>query len=106
MSNLLPNSLNSKNLVEVRIQGHEQVLNELCQHWLFGHALIGRDAREALFRLGLPSLQSYVPFFLLPYGKSLVILEPDILIEKMAEVSAGIATHYETMKLDINQRKE
>lgn len=66
LSNLLPNSLNSKNLVEVRIQGHEQVLNELCQHWLFGHALIGRDTREALFRLDLPSLQSYVPFFFSP----------------------------------------
>jgi predicted DNA-binding transcriptional regulator YafY len=105
LGNLLPNSLNSKNLVEVRIQGHERVLNELCQHWLFGHALINRDTKEALFRLGLPSLQTYVPYFLLSYGKSLVIHEPDILIEKMAEVSAGIATHYETMKLDMDQTK-
>jgi predicted DNA-binding transcriptional regulator YafY len=105
LGNLLPNSLNSKNLVEVRIQGHEQVLNELCQHWLFGHALTGRDTREALFRLNLSSLQSYVPFFLLTYGKSLVILEPDILIEKMEEVSTGIAAHYQTMTLNMNPKK-
>lgn len=102
LKNLLPDSLQSDQLVTVRIQGQERLLNELCQHWLFGHALIERDDQEAIFRLGLPSLESYVPYFLLPYGRALKILEPDLLIEKMVEVSTGIATHYKSMKDEKN----
>ncbi|NEW08976.1 WYL domain-containing protein [Paenibacillus sp. SYP-B3998] len=70
---------------------------------MFGHALVERKDGQALFRLGVPSLQSYVPYFLLPYGESLVILEPDILIEKLAEISGGVAAHYQSMKSAINQ---
>jgi predicted DNA-binding transcriptional regulator YafY len=105
MRNLLPDSLDAESLISVRIQGYEQALDLLCQHWLFGHALVERKDGQALFRLGVPSLLSYVPYFLLPYGKSLIILEPDILIEKLAEVSVGIAAHYESMKSAINQSK-
>jgi predicted DNA-binding transcriptional regulator YafY len=105
MHNLLPNSLNAKSLVAVRIQGHEQSLDLLCQHWLFGHALVERKDGEALFKLGLPSLLSYVPYFLLSYGKSLTIIEPYMLVEKLADVSTGIVAHYEAMKSTINDSK-
>ncbi|UVI30466.1 helix-turn-helix transcriptional regulator [Paenibacillus spongiae] len=98
MRNLLPGTLDSESLAAVRIQGHEQALDLLCQHWLFGHTLVERKDGVALFRLGIHSLQSYVPYFLLPYGKSLIILEPDILIERLVEISYGIASHYESMK--------
>ncbi|XEC95789.1 helix-turn-helix transcriptional regulator [Paenibacillus tarimensis] len=106
MRNLLPGTLDSESLVAVRIQGHEQALNLLCQHWLFSHALVERKDGQALFRLGMPSLQSYVPYFLLPYGRSFTILEPDILIEKLVEISCGIATHYESMKSATIQKEK
>ncbi|WP_205516944.1 hypothetical protein [Paenibacillus sp. SYP-B3998] len=32
MRNLLPDSLDAESLVAVKIQGHEQVLDLLCQH--------------------------------------------------------------------------
>ncbi|MDO7905636.1 YafY family protein [Paenibacillus sp. JX-17] len=99
MRNLLPDSLNSHQLINVIIQGQEQVLNELCQHWLFGHALQEREAGKAVFQLGQPSLLTYVPYFLLPYGRTLTILEPFGLVEKLAEVSSSLAEHYEKMKL-------
>jgi len=35
----------------VRIRGRPQVLDDLCGHWLFGQALVGRTGEEALFRL-------------------------------------------------------
>ncbi|WP_199615444.1 helix-turn-helix transcriptional regulator [Paenibacillus alkalitolerans] len=97
MNSLLPESLHAESPLTVTIQGHEYALNELCKHWLFGHALAERTAREAQFKLGVQSLLSYVPYFLLPYGKSITILEPDILIDKMAEVAAGMADHYQSM---------
>lgn len=98
MRSLLPDALDAESLAAVRIQGHKQALDLLCRHWLFGHALIERHDEEALFKIGIPSLQSYVPYFLLPYGTSLRILEPDMLIERMADISSGIAAHYESMK--------
>jgi predicted DNA-binding transcriptional regulator YafY len=106
MRNLLPGTLDSETLVAVRIQGPEQALDQLCQHWLFSHALVERKDGQVLFRLGISSLQSYVPYFLLPYGKSLIIHEPDFLIEKLVEISYGIAAHYESMKPPINQKSK
>ncbi|MBP1991836.1 helix-turn-helix transcriptional regulator [Paenibacillus eucommiae] len=97
MSNLLPNALEADLLVPVKIWGHEQALNDLCQHWLFGHALVERTAEQALFKLGVESLLTYVPYFLLPYGRAITILEPDVLIEKMEAVTSGLAIYYQEM---------
>lgn len=101
MNNLLPGSLDAKHLVDVRIWGPEQALNELCQHWLFGHALVERRPEEALFRMGEPSLRTFVPYFLLPYGTAIRIVEPNLLVDKMAEVSSRLAAHYAGMKADL-----
>ncbi|MEC0258613.1 hypothetical protein [Paenibacillus lautus] len=81
----------------MKIRGYEHALDLLCQHWLFSHTLVERKEGQALFKLSLSSLESYVPYFLLPYGKSLVIHEPDMLIERLVEVSRDIAAHYESM---------
>lgn len=98
IENLLPGSLIAQELISVRIRGYKQALDELCRHWLFSHALKERTEEEAIFHLGQASLLSYVPYFLLPYGKSLTILEPGVLVEKLAEISASIAEHYDRMK--------
>lgn len=97
MGQLLPDSHGAEELMAVKVRAHEQVLNELQRHWLFGHALVERSEEEALFRLGTSSLLSYVPYFLLPYGKALTVLEPNSLIEKLAEVSGSLSVHYGAM---------
>lgn len=106
MGSLFPDALDSANLTAVRIRGHDHALSELCQHWLFGHALVAREGEEAVFRIGLSSLLSYAPYFLLPYGKSLTILEPHVLVEKLADISSGIAAHYESMRSNTDMRKD
>lgn len=99
LRSLLPDSLDAETLIAVRLRGHEHALNELCRHWLFGHALIERSRQgEALFHLGEHSLKTYVPYFLLPYGRSLEIVEPRMLIDRMIEVSRGMLEHYEAMQ--------
>ncbi|WP_337100560.1 helix-turn-helix transcriptional regulator [Paenibacillus sp. YIM B09110] len=106
LRSLLPESLDAETLVMVRLHGHEHALNELCKHWLFGHALIERkQPGEALFKLGELSLKTYVPYFLLPYGRSLKILEPQMLINRMAEVSLEMFKHYEAMQIKIEDKK-
>lgn len=104
LRSLLPDSLDAETLVAVKLRGHEHALNELCRHWLFGHALIERNRPdEALFNLGEQSLKTYVPYFLLPYGRSLEILEPRMLIDRMAVVSRGMLEHYEAMQNKADQ---
>ncbi len=99
LRSLLPESLDAETLIAVRLRGHEHALNELCRHWLFGHALIERNRPdEALFNLGEHSLKTYVPYFLLPYGRSLEIVEPRMLIDRMADVTRGMLEHYEAMR--------
>ncbi|WP_027086210.1 helix-turn-helix transcriptional regulator [Cohnella panacarvi] len=104
LRSLLPDSLDAEKLIAVRLRGHEHALNELCRHWLFGHALIEREVPgEAVFNLGEQSLKTYVPYFLLPYGKSLEIVEPRMLIERMTEVTRGMQEHYEAMRNKADQ---
>lgn len=97
LSSLLPGSKADESLVTVRIQGHEHALDELCKHWLFGHTLAQRMAGEAVFELGADSFLSYVPYFLLPYGRAIRIVEPTVLIRKMVEVSLEMAAHYQQL---------
>lgn len=103
MGNLLPGTQDEQALVTVQVSGQEQALNELCRHWLFGHALAERQANRAVFRLGEKSLHTFVPYFLLPYGTSIEIESP-VLVRRMAEVSRRVSEHYEAMALKLTQQ--
>lgn len=80
----------------VRIHSQEQVLNELCRHWLFGHALTCREPESATFKLERSTLETYVPYFLMPYGTALRIESP-LLVRRMREACARLLAHYESM---------
>ncbi|MBM7587954.1 putative DNA-binding transcriptional regulator YafY [Bacillus pakistanensis] len=94
LSGLLPNSNEQEKLIPVCVQGKMHALDELCQHWLFGHALIDRTKNQASFKLDEHSIRTFVPYFLLPYGKSITILEPSFLKEKLVDVASGLVEHY------------
>ena len=49
--------------ISVRIAGSPQALDDLCAHWLFGHALVERTANGAVFQLDERSL--FVPKLLI-----------------------------------------
>ncbi|MFF2014691.1 helix-turn-helix transcriptional regulator [Paenibacillus sp. NPDC058177] len=99
LRSLLPNPLEAEMQVIVRIQGHEHALNEICKHWLFGHSILERkQPGEVLFQLEEQSLKTYVPYFFLPFGRSIEILEPPMLIDRMMEVSLEMFKHYEAMQ--------
>ncbi|MCL6601577.1 MAG: YafY family transcriptional regulator [Paenibacillus sp.] len=95
LQGLLPGQKEQENLVTVRIASGEAILNDLCSHWLFGHTLQARTEGQARFQLDEGSLYSYAPYFLLPYGTSLQILEPAALKQKLAAVAFKLAHHYE-----------
>ncbi|WP_379154750.1 helix-turn-helix transcriptional regulator [Paenibacillus sp. sgz5001063] len=96
LQSLLPGHDNPAKLTTVVIAAAEEVLNDLCSHWLFGHTLEQRSADTAKFLLDEATLYSYAPYFLLPYGKALSILEPAALKQKLAAVTAELAVYYST----------
>lgn len=81
-------------LTAVVIEAAEATLNDLCSHWLFGHTLERRSTGSARFLLNQAALHSFAPYFLLPYGKSLAIVEPASLKHKLSRVAADLAEHY------------
>ncbi|WP_221569076.1 YafY family protein [Alkalihalobacillus sp. TS-13] len=95
LKGLLPDSNQLDKLISVKIQGMTHVLDDLCQHWMFGHALIERSNNQAHFKVDLESINTLIPYFLLPYGKSITILEPNLLQEKLATISFELFSHYQ-----------
>lgn len=104
LGHLLPASEGTAELETVRIAGQDQVLNELCRHWLFGHAVTERHPEEAVFQLERSTLLTYVPYFLMPYGTALTI-ESELLVRRMTEAGARITAHYEEMLTRLERRK-
>lgn len=94
LQSLLPGYNDPAKLTAVVITAAEGALNDLCSHWLFGHTLEQRSADTAKFLLDEATLYSYAPYFLLPYGKALTILEPAALKQKLAAVTAELAAYY------------
>ncbi|MFC3800692.1 helix-turn-helix transcriptional regulator [Cohnella sp. GCM10012308] len=96
LGQLLRDSADHADWETVRIQAQEEVLNELCRHWLFGHALMERQPESATFKLERSTLSTYVPYFLMPYGTALRI-ESALLVRRMREAGAKLLAHYEDM---------
>jgi predicted DNA-binding transcriptional regulator YafY len=96
LKGLIPSLHTQENLITVVIASDEGVLNDLCSHWLFGHTLVQRIHGEARFQLDEASLLTYAPYFLLPYGTMLRIIEPLVLKEKLSAIASDLAAHYKT----------
>ncbi|WP_408010016.1 helix-turn-helix transcriptional regulator [Pseudalkalibacillus sp. A8] len=99
LKDLLPDSNQLEKLISVRIKGKTHALDDLCQHWLFSHALIERSNNQALFKVNKESIHTFVPYFLLPYGKSITILEPTLLQEKLETICLELSSHYQNTSL-------
>ncbi|WP_440961527.1 helix-turn-helix transcriptional regulator [Paenibacillus nitricinens] len=96
LKSLLPARNTEEKLVTVVIASDEGVLNDLCSHWLFGHTLVQRMEGQARFQVDETSLLTYAPYFLLPYGTTLRIMEPSSLRERLASIASNLAAHYKT----------
>lgn len=97
MSTLLPDTDNQEELMSIRIQGTEQAINDLCQHWLLSYILVERTATEVHYRLDEKSVATYLPYIFLPYGRSIRVMEPPLLQERLVAVTTALLDHYQTM---------
>lgn len=87
-------SESDRHLVSLRIQGNPRALDDLCGHWLLGHALAERTADQAHFRLDELRLYTQVPYYLLSFGGTIRIIEPVELKLEMADIALSLSDYY------------
>jgi len=82
-------------LAVIRIEGEQDVLNEVCGHWHMRHYLTERTDREARFQLDVPTMNKYLPTYLMSFGTAIRIREPLELQRRIREMAREIAQHYD-----------
>ncbi|MNC15161.1 HTH domain protein [compost metagenome] len=86
LKNLLPAVEDKEEIISLVINGNTRTLGDICQHWFLGHYLQERTSNQAIFLLEKDIIHTYVPYLLLPYGKSIQVIEPVSLKKRLIEV--------------------
>lgn len=94
LKNLLPDLGDKEGLISLVIEGRSEALDDLCLHWFLGHYLTKRTANQAVFILDEKSIHTYVPYFLLSYGKSIKVIEPKGFKDSMAAILGNLLVYY------------
>lgn len=94
IKNLLPDSVDQNRLVPLIVEGRAEALDDLCMHWYLGHHLNERTSNQAIFLLDENAIHVYIPYFLLSYGKSIQIIEPQSLKERLVAIASDLIDYY------------
>ncbi|BBI33536.1 helix-turn-helix transcriptional regulator [Cohnella abietis] len=95
MQNLLPDLVGKDGLISLIIEGRQEALDDICLHWYLGHHLQERTSDQAIFLLEENSTHKYVPYFLLTYGKSIQVIEPQSINERLAAIASELMEYYQ-----------
>ena len=71
-------------------------MDDLCGHWLLGHALVERTAEEAVFRLDEFTLYTQVAYYLLSFGGKIRIVGPEELKSGLADIAESLFKYYQS----------
>ncbi|RDW21945.1 helix-turn-helix transcriptional regulator [Oceanobacillus chungangensis] len=95
LKNLLPTIEDYERITSLVINGDTRTLDDICQHWFLGHYLQDRSLNQAVFLLEKDMLNTFVPYLLLAYGKSIQVIEPISLKERLVEVLTDLIKFYQ-----------
>ena len=94
IKNLLSDVECKAGLCTLVIEGSSEALNDLCSHWFLSYHLIQRSDCRTNFLMDESSIHTYVPNILLPYGKSIKVVEPNSFKDSMAVILKDLMSHY------------
>ncbi|MCM3039910.1 YafY family transcriptional regulator [Paenibacillus motobuensis] len=86
LKNLLPPIDDKEDIIPLVITGNRNTLNNVCKHWFLGNYLQEQTSNQAVFLLERDIIHTHVPYLLVPYGKSIQIIEPISLKQRFVEV--------------------
>lgn len=95
MKNLLPDLAGKEGLISLIIEGRSEALDDLCLHWFLGHHLKERTSNQVIFLLEERPIHGYVPYFLLSYGKSIQVIEPQSLKKRLVAITSELMEYYQ-----------
>ncbi|WP_445480303.1 helix-turn-helix transcriptional regulator [Lysinibacillus irui] len=95
MKSLLPQAEDKRNHVSFIICGKTSAVDALSQHWFLRYHLEERTSKKAIFLIDEEALHTYIPYLLFPYGKSIQVVEPISLKQKMIDVLKELIHFYE-----------
>lgn len=93
IKNLIPNN-NSDDIESLVITGKAEALDDLCGHWFMAYHLKERTLNQVTFSIDKNAIKEYVAYFLLPYGKSIQVVEPMSCKEKLYEIVLELTEYY------------
>lgn len=96
LTTLLSEADKDGKLISVRVKGRQQAIQDLCGHWYLGHALVESSFEQAHFQLEEEHVHTQVPHLLLPFGKSIFVVEPLFLKERLAAIAKDLLDFYES----------
>ncbi|MED3551860.1 helix-turn-helix transcriptional regulator [Cytobacillus praedii] len=95
IKNLLPAIEDKEGIISLVISADKSVLADICQHWFLGHYLQKRTSNQAVFLLEKDMIHTYVPYLLLPYNKSIKVIEPISLKKRLIEVLSELIKYHQ-----------
>ncbi|MDH6671205.1 putative DNA-binding transcriptional regulator YafY [Paenibacillus sp. LBL] len=82
--------------VTVRLQGHTEALDAICNQWfLQPYLVVRRTDDEAEFHIQPDRMMKYMPYLLLSFGRSINVLEPKELRSALFETARDLANYYD-----------
>lgn len=94
ISSLLPQLSAGANMTQLVIEGRTDAIDDLCQHWFMANYLMERNTHQATFNLDAHIAYQYVPYFILPFGRALKIIEPLTFRQRLAAVASDLMAYY------------
>jgi predicted DNA-binding transcriptional regulator YafY len=95
LNRLLPDLGTTGGRVTLVVAGNAGALDDLCLHWYMGHYLQERLPQQATFVLDEPSLLQYAAYYLMGYGKSIQVIEPQSVKDKLVEITSDLLCYYQ-----------
>ncbi|MBD3920393.1 YafY family transcriptional regulator [Paenibacillus sp. PR3] len=81
--------------IVIQIEGEPDALNALCSHWHLRHYVMERTDRDVRFLLDAATMNKYLPMYLITFGTSIRIREPQELKHTIKEMAYRIARNCE-----------
>ncbi|XXM72326.1 helix-turn-helix transcriptional regulator [Lysinibacillus sphaericus] len=95
INSLLPTIDDKEGIIPLVLNGDNSALSDICQHWFLGHYLQERTSNQAVFLLEKDMIHTYVPYLLLPYNKSIKVIEPISLKKRIVEVLSELINFHQ-----------
>lgn len=92
---IIPEIKDEQSIIQLVVEGSIDSLDSLSQHWFLGHYLKERTPNKIIFMLEEEVICKYIPNILLPYRKTIQVIQPLSLRKKMIEDLLELIDYYQ-----------